>query len=220
MPKSGDDVSRLFKSLGIDDTQFKVANKTAAHEAEQRWPLFKAVLPKKPVAAPALSQEERQFWSIQERSEAGNLRKPALSLPGLTDKLADSLSKMGSKRAAKVVTPALQRKIIKPSIPPVAATRVVSEATDESPPARRRSLFPKSVATELPKVDVKAEAIISPPLFARQTAVPVVAAREAAGTAHADQSLSGIFSRLDQKEEPVRKTMDNRPAFLGRLGKR
>lgn len=223
MPKSGDDVSRLFKSLGTDDTQFRAANKAAVHEAEQRWPLFKAVLPKKPASAPALSDQERQFWSSQERPEGGNPRKPALSLPGLSDKLADSLSKMGPKRAAKAVAPAPQRHEAEPPIPVAAASRIFKEVIAEMPPPARRSLFPKSAVAAPLKVEVEMEVApepVSPPLFVRRPVEPVAAVREIADDAPRDQSLSSIFSRLDQKEEPIRKSADNRPSFLGRLGKR
>ena len=42
----------------------------------------------------------------------------------------------------------------------------------------------------------------------------------AAPVAHADRSLSAIFNRLEQKDEPVAKPVAPRAAFLGRLGKR
>lgn len=63
MAKAADHPSNLFRSLRPDDDDFQTSTSTAAREAEQRWPLFQAVAPRKPQATPLLSPQERSLWS-------------------------------------------------------------------------------------------------------------------------------------------------------------
>jgi hypothetical protein len=97
MATPGDKLSPLFKSLQPNKSQFEVSNTAAVQEAEQRWPLFKAVAPVKLSVPPALSEDDRQHWRSKENVEI-QVTKPALSVPGLSDKLAQSLSKMGGEK--------------------------------------------------------------------------------------------------------------------------
>jgi hypothetical protein len=99
MATQGDKLSPLFKSLQPNKSQFEASNIAVVQEAEQRWPLFKAVAPVKPEVPPALNEEDRQHWRNKGGAEK-SITKPALSVPGLSDKLAQSLSKMGGEKSS------------------------------------------------------------------------------------------------------------------------
>jgi len=218
MAKSGDDMSRLFRSLDADDTKFQASAKAAASEAEQRWPLFKAMAPMKPAHAPALSEQEKQHRNSAE-STAGGARKPALSVPGLGGKLAASLDQMAAPKsrkpaAAKHPAPAEAPLAQRAALPGSAKSMPVAEP--EAPPAKRRALFSKSPQD---KTDAEDDAV-GTGLFAKTAAQPAGEESAPPDSAAADKSLAGIFGRLEGKEEPAKKSKDTRPSFLGRLGKR
>ena len=116
MSKPADNLSDLFRSLGPDDSSFQVTETATAREAAQRWPLFQAISPNKPETTPTLSTQERERWSQQEK-QVGAGRKPPLSLPGLSDKLAQSLSKMAGPRPDAPAKPMAKRAQWSTSVP-------------------------------------------------------------------------------------------------------
>ena len=200
MSQPADKLSGLFRSLRPDDANFQASLNVAAHQAEERWPLLKAISPQKPALTPALSTEERQRWSNQEQPGTRE-RKPALSLPGLGDKLTQSLSKMGGR-------------------PKIAAAPLSAEPVDPPPlwraPARRMEAPPPETPRELAST-----------LFSRSSAIesnvtqePAAPERLMTRVAAADDSLASIFSRLAEPEEVVSKAVVKRPSFLSRLGKK
>lgn len=214
MPKSGEDMSRLFRSLDADDAKFQASAKAATSEAEQRWPLFKAMAPIKPAHAPALSPQEKQHRNRPDSAEGG-ARKPALSVPGLGDKLAASLDRMAVPPRRKPAAP----KHPEPAAAPLAQRAVQpagATSMPDAPPAKRRSLFSKPPED---MIDAEEDAT-GTGLFGKKTAQPAVEESVAPDAAAADKSLAGIFGRLEGKEEPVKKSRDGRSSFLGRLGKR
>ena len=103
MSKPSDDLSALFRSLRPDESAFRENTSSGVRDAEQRWPLFKAVAPQKPQDVPALSEHERQRWTSQEKSSAGT-RKPALSLPALSDKMSKGLGKISEQAFRNIAT--------------------------------------------------------------------------------------------------------------------
>ncbi len=135
MAKVGEYSSTLFRSLRPDDENFQASASAAAREAEQRWPLFKAVSPKKLAPTPVLSAQERTIWSNQEKPSKPE-RKPALSVPGVSNKMAMNLNKMGGRSTA----PALARS-------PVRAER--ENPAQEQSPEGRSLLFSKAVPIDL-----------------------------------------------------------------------
>lgn len=214
MTKPGDDLPALFRSLGPDDAGFQASTQAAAREAEQRWPLFKAVPPQKPPVTPALSAQERQHWSSTEKSETSE-RKPALSLPGLSDKLARSLGKMSGRVAADAPAQNPARRI-ESEPPPVTPPPSVRTRPPITPPDSRSILFSDS-----PKASQNVEADDSRlGLFATPAAKPSADERAAPAAEPVDDSLASIFSRLEEKEKPSNKSTDKRSSFLSRLGKR
>ena len=48
MTKPFNEAPPLFRSLGADNAKSQARSRTAASEAQERWPLFKAVAPVKP----------------------------------------------------------------------------------------------------------------------------------------------------------------------------
>lgn len=213
MPKPGDDLSALFRSLGPDDANFQAATNLAAREATQRWPLLMAIAPQKQKLTPALSAQERQLWRRQEKAEVGE-RKPALSLPGSSGQMAKSLSKMSGRLTAAAVKPTVRAEAEVP--PSESPHRAQEESSKMTPSTNRGSLFSRPPAVD-PGGDMDGNGL---GLFASKTTEPMVAERDMAVAPHADDSLASVFSRLEEKEEIVKKPADNRSSFLGRLGKR
>lgn len=212
MPKPEDKLSALFQSLGLDDTKFQATTKAAAQEVEQRWPLFKAVSPQTPKSAPALSAQERQIWSSQEKPEAG-AREPGLSMPGLSTELAQSLSQIFERTSAQAAEPTAPKAQEEPlSEPPNDARDFSQEATSNT----LSSLFARS--PEVVQSVEEASSVLG--LFEKIVAGPMAARRDLSGAVHADEPLVSVFSRLQGKEKIVIKPAQRQSSFLGRLGKR
>lgn len=213
MPHPGDDLSALFRSFGPDDANFQAATNAAAQEAEQRWPLFKAVSPRKSELTPALSAEEKQRWSSQEKAETG-ARKPALSLPGLSDKLAKSLNKMSGRTTPDAPTPVARTA---PHQRLTESPQTTRQFTQETPSKNRGSLFSRS-SPAVPSVALERDEGLG--LFQKKSEDPVAVHRDMSGSACADDSLASVFSRLEGKNDVVNKPTNRRSSFSGRLGKR
>jgi hypothetical protein len=213
MSQPADKLSGLFRSLRPDDANFQASLNVAAHQAEERWPLLKAISPQKPALTPALSTEERQRWSNQEQPGTRE-RKPALSLPGLGDKLTQSLSKMGGR--PKVAAAPLSAEPVEP--PPLwrAPARRMEAPPPEVPRELASTLFSRSSAIE--------SSVTQEPaglgLFGKKSDIPAASECLMTRLAAVDDSLASIFSRLAQPEEVVSKALVKRPSFLSRLGKK
>ncbi len=219
MTKPGEDLPTLFRSLGPDDAGFQARALAAAREAEQRWPLFKAIAPQKPPVTPALSDQDRQHWISQEKSEAGGrkpaLSMPALSLPGLSDKLARGLDKMSGRVAADAPaqTPARQ---IEPAPPPAALPISVEAPSPIAQPDGHSILLSGS-----PKTGENIEASDSGlGLLATPAVEPETVEPAAPAAPRAKDPLAGIFSRLQGKEKPTKNSIATRSSVLSRLDKR
>ena len=231
MSKPSDDLSALFRSLRPDESVFQENATSSVRDAQQRWPLFKAVAPQKPQDAPALTEEERQRWVSQEKPAVG-ARKPALSLPGLSDKMSESLGKM-SVQAVKntaLVKPAMRWELEKHA----------AEGVVEQPSERAKSISVEPVTqanspinhVAAVKKDFSAVPVAGsqtgrgvfdkkPALSgAAQVPVPTVPERDLPVARHGDESLKSIFGRLQAKPEIKVKPVVKRSSFLDRLGKR
>lgn len=153
MAKAAEHPSTLFRSLRPDDEDFQTNTSAAAREAEQRWPLFKAVAPRKQQATPLLSPQERSLWSTTQKP-SGHERKPALSVPATGNKLAQSLNKMGGRPAAASLTRSPLRTMEEePYQEPVHARQLFTR--EEEPAKKHGQLFSKdmSAAVEQPYQD-------------------------------------------------------------------
>lgn len=233
MSKPADNLSALFRSLGPDDTEFRANTHALAQEAEQRWPLFKAVAPRRPEVTPTLSAQERQRWDIQDRVDNGP-RKPALSLPGFSDKLAHSLGRIAEQ--AEEATQAANRKVsasprpalnpapreVRPAaaVPMPAAAPAKAAPTSTDNVGSSSGLFGKINATApVPAASVEPSRVggVIPGLFGAPATV------ETAPSSNGDDStLANVFSRLEGDDKPAAagKVAEKKPSFLDRLGKR
>lgn len=164
MAKAADHPSSLFRSLRPDDDDFQTSTSTAAREAEQRWPLFQAVAPRKPQATPPLSPHERSLWSTTQQP-SGYERKPALSVPATGNKLAQSLSKMGARPASSPLmrTP-LRASEEQAYQEPAPAAQAFAR---EEPAKRHGHLFSRDVSAAVEQPYEEQEAARTPQKFGR-----------------------------------------------------
>jgi hypothetical protein len=181
--------NKLFKSLHPDNSHFETSATAGMQEAEHRWPLFKAVPPVKPQASPSLTDEDRQHW-LSSTPAGAEQSKPALTMPGLSDKLAQGLNKMaGSKPTTRRTT----AKTAKPEkVTPAAPVKKVAikptEPVFEAPVALEMPapVAPKVLEKSVPVAKKLGEMLHSTPPAMQQepaeTAVPVVRMPAAAPT--------------------------------------
>lgn len=208
MSESRDNLSALFRSLEPDDTNFQATTNAFAQEAEERWPLFKAVSPKIPEPTPALSAQERQRWSNLEKPEVG-VHKPALSLPEFSEKLEMSLSKISEQPTAKAAQPVTR---ISKESPPSESSHNQRDFSQQTTSNTRNPLFSRSTAVVRSS---EAEGVF-PQILAEATATK----NDLSGAAHADTSLTSVFSRIQGKEKATSNSVERLSSFFGRLGNR
>lgn len=97
MVPQGDKLSQLFKSLQPDQSKLEAVKVAAVQEAQQRWPMFKELAPVRPADTPELSDAEKSHWRAHADMTAAR-PKPALTVPGLNDRLADSLANFATRK--------------------------------------------------------------------------------------------------------------------------
>ena len=196
MQKLPNSTSGLIRSLGADDAYFDSRAKASAQEAEQRWPLFKAASTAKNELAPAMSDQQKEAWGGQQ-NDLQEGRKPALSKPGLSGKLASSLSKLTQPITMRSSAPSR-------STPPLSAS-----ATPRLHPNVGDGLTQKPTYSEM----IAPQSRLG--IFAKNT-LPQHAA-VATSAPEKDDSLKGIFSRIEGKQKS---STGSGSSFLNRLAKR
>lgn len=224
MLKTGDDLPKLFRSLGNNDVDLRSVGSMALRDAEQRWPLLKAMPPKEPPQAPLLTAEEKQSWQTQAH-EMQARRDPVASPPSLGDKLALSLKKIATqakteqspkksraKPAVAVADPEQNpAPAPEPHKAPVASLAVSQQ--DVSQPTRPKKKAVETINKPESKSDVPLEAI-----WGKKE---VTAEMEIAHSPSTDDSLKSIFGRLEPvKKETKSPIAEKRPSYLGRLGRK
>ncbi|MBA3057524.1 MAG: hypothetical protein KJ614_16885 [Gammaproteobacteria bacterium] len=211
-----DDLPKLFRSLGADDADFQADGSASARELEQRWPLFRAMSPAKAAPTPALTEEERQRWTAGDQSN-NDRGTPALTLPGLADKLANSLGKM-SVRMAPVPPAPIAVKQAAPSHPPATPVRSI-----RPPPNASQTEAHGISASSPPQVtSVVRESPTGLGLFKAPATTAIASEPHEMADACEDNSLKGVFKRLEgaEKAKVVASPDAKRSSFLGRLGRR
>lgn len=239
MPKPNDDLSALFRSLRPDESVFQENTTSSVRDAEQRWPLFKAVAPQKPQDTPALSAQERQNWVSQEKPVVG-VRKPALSLPGLSDKMSSGLGKMSGQavRNTAAVKPATRWESEEHvsdgataqslSQSPVRTKTVLAEPVPLTTTPVNRAPTVTKVLSEVPVADSHSRTgldVFNVKHSSKATSlvsvhIPEVPERALPVIDRGSDSLKSVFGRLQGKPEVEVKLPVKRSSFLDRLGKR
>lgn len=229
MTKQSTETPQLFRSLAADKTQSQARSKTAAREAEERWPLFKAVAPAKPSTLPAMADADKLHWQRADGFDPSP-RRPSLSVPDVSGKMALSLSRMGAPRPP---APSLHPAAPAPAqqLPAASARNRSTAPPDVSPtlPSRSAALpagrsRPTRATPEAPiALEAEPKSAPAPGLFARLAPKAEPEAEIAVAVPPAapeSRSLTAIFGRLEQTVAAPEKPAATRPSFLGRLGRR
>ena len=215
MLQPSNNLSVLFRSLGPDEGSLEAATKAAAPRVEQVWPLFKAVAPATPEHTPPLSAQEKELWSMQDVVKV-EAPRPALSMSGLSSKLAHSLSQLSEQIAAQ----AAPRAVSAPGDQPLAALPSPSAPVNvpEAMPNAHVSLFAKPLAAAEPQGSEEKGNVVG--LFEKSAVQPIAIQNPAPGSAGASGSLTHLFSRLEAKEQVIVRPLEKRSSLSSRLGKR
>ncbi len=233
MPKHSDDLSALFRSLRPDAAVPQDSHGVTTPDVAQRWPLFKAIAPEKPRDTSPLSALDRQRWVNQEVS-APDGRKPALSLPGLSDKMSQGLARMSARavRRTAVAGVTVQRE---PEVTDFAQTapgaigggRAERLQDVGTIPAKEMDAPSKTTTTTKRSILEGPDARVDHALAGfpdRAKHAPAsgqpTAERQLLTPVRSDESLKSIFSRFEAKAEAAAKPVGNRSSFMDRLGKR
>ena len=233
MQKSQEEVFALFRSLRPDDKHLQTPIPVAAHAAQQRWPILKAIAPKLPEATLPLTDEARAVWASEEK-HADNGRKSVLTVPGLNDKLSKGLLKMSS-RVQALGKPAAKDKHAEVLAAPALAIVPASKPIDRLPKSAAAQPAPVAVvASAAPRVLknplLPAILPVSAPTLAKPAA-PVVAAKTglfaksplvapAMAPEPAAPSLAAVFARLAHKVPAQAAIPVKKASFFSRLGKK
>lgn len=183
MPVSPKSPSAMMRSLGADESALEAKLRVSAREAEQRWPLFRAMAPVKGEAPPAMSTTDKQAWEETPHNHLPE-RKPLLARPGISSKLSSGLQKFAAMSGA---TPRVNN-----------STRSRTPVPDEQPISAVRS---KQRSTSLPTGPVETEAVASTLFPAKKLPANRDALFATATTpqAPAGKPVSGLFAKSPTK---------------------
>lgn len=152
-------LSSIFKSLHTDKTEIVEDADESVPDEAQKWPLFKALAPKKPATPTALTPVEKHNWLSAEPTpppqHAGALAT------NFSDKLAAGLGKMtnSGKPAArkqakpKKVEPQPKATRAKPPAKKTAAVKIAQEAStplSDLPPQQPASVLKTAMTPKAP----------------------------------------------------------------------
>jgi hypothetical protein len=216
MAKTPPSTPKLFGALGPDDSYFDARTKVAAKEAQQRWPLFKAVAPQSGDATPTLSPNEKTRWG-EVAVVPQETPKLVLSRPGLSSKLATGLGKIARQTSAEAVvsTERARPRVETPVafIPPPVAEHVQEQM-------KALDLVPDM---PMAKRNVPKEEVATPTLAPAEVLAPKRNKRASFATkspSATDDSLSSIFQRVEGVVKHPARPVVARKGAMKRLGKR
>jgi hypothetical protein len=210
MLKTGDDLPKLFRSLGSNGEDTRPTNSIASRDAEQRWPLLRAMPPKEPPEAPLLTDQEKLSWQTPPSARTVQPVPPP-AMPSLSDKLGMSLKKMSAQAKTEQAPKKSRAK---------AATALPVPAPAPTPEALVPAPAPKPVAS-IQEASKPAKPKIRVAPVENKIEVATVSTESATHRPSADTSLKGVFSRLEPiKKESPPSVLEKRPSYLGRLGKK
>jgi hypothetical protein len=217
MLPSGNNLSALFRTLAPEESDSQAEPKSAAPGVGQEWPLFQVVTPTKPEPTPPLTPQERKRWSLQ-ASVRVESPKPALSMSGLSSKLAQSLSQISERMVSDAAqspepVPTPSAPLVKPG------GRVTKQAMAHVPaPKVGVSLITKPVPVMESEVLEERGNVVG--LFEKPPVQPTLTPNLTPESTEVDDSLNGLFSRLAGSEKATIKPVEKRSSLSSRLGKR
>lgn len=210
-------MSKLFGALGADESAFDARVKAAANDAKQRWPMFKSLAPESGALPPLLSDAEKaRRPQVAADVDAGVQPRPALSRPGLSAKLSKGLGKIARQTSAEVRGSAKRAAPLQPDVSP--------PAQSVPQPLAQRAALAFAAPLEPASPLFAAQAPVSESgLFAKAFA-PAPVAAPAAPVSAADDSLVGVFQRLEGNKAPSTFSPEKPAAkvagVMSRLGRR
>jgi len=176
MATQADKLSPIFKSLHPDEAPLANVATAVVKDAEQRWPLFRAIAPVRPPSAPVLTEDER-VNRANSKISIGTQRAPALSLPGLNEQLAQGLSKMAGRKSTPRTGTRTKAKVpARAAVTPVASSQVAEEKPDQW---TKSAVEVAPVVRPTPKVEPAPVAVLPPvrkPVLTEQAVRPAAPA--------------------------------------------
>lgn len=241
--------SALMRSLGADESALDAKLRVSAKEAEQRWPLFRAMAPSKVEIPAAMTAAEKQAWEPVAAARP-TARKPLIARPGISNKLADGLARFASTpkkapsaKARAPEPPNVANETRSPSPKPVAVQSEPEHAAPREKKARDSGLFGATTPQQPPREGFLGQP--SPPLSthsALSTPARAAGGLLAEATSHpaqtrpkakrvdsqpdtpkaGDDSLSAIFDRVEGKAAKEEQPRSDKAinSVLRRIGKR
>jgi hypothetical protein len=209
MPQTANGPTNMFRSLRPNNAEPRPSSSVAASDAEQRWPLLKAMPPREPQPTPALTTQEMQRWQATGSNEQIRPTTPQ-SPPGLGELLAQSLKQMSTRTSAE---------------PKAQGNRPQPIVETPSQPAQLPSLahlatkIKNTSPATVPEIKMaETEVILEAVLRSREPKVEPTPS----DSTPADDSLKSVFDRLEGKAKQAASSIgaEKRPSYLGRLGKK
>lgn len=216
MPTFEDALPALFGSLRPDKSKLLSDAALSAKEAEQKWPLLRSASPKGREQLPPLSSEERQNWSATTSAVKHEAPKPALSVPGMGEKMARGLEKLSSKKTKSVASANIGAQA---ETQPMDVSSSASTAQVMAPKSRKVPTPPPVDPSQVPFTQANPLTANSVPVPASKPALTSTTL-EQPKQATGEESLAQVFSRLEKRSKPPQKPPAKPTSFLGRLGKR
>jgi hypothetical protein len=149
-----DDIGGLFKSFGAQEGSFKeLSRQSETRDAEDRWPLFKAIPVEKRAQPPALSASQKDQWKMQAAPPPQPDAPLLAAEPSLGKQLASGLSLFTKRfKPAHAATAATIAKLTPavpespPLLPALKPARRSTPAAAAAPPAIVRAPQPPAPA--------------------------------------------------------------------------
>lgn len=209
MPKSNKDTTQIFRSLGPDNSNDKLAINSSVREAEHRWPMLKSTPPKKFEQIPDLTDDEKIHWLSTKKTKSGG-RKNALSVPSSTsnEKLAESLKKMAGATIKSKPVASRNKSLITNEIVEIKKTvQTPSIAGVEEVAELKKIAQIRKVAEIKPEFEegrnIEAEKVLEVNNSPSSKRVAKLTATRVKTKVEASKSLRGIFDRLKGKQSEV-----------------
>ncbi len=100
MVLQADKMAPILKSLQPDMSPAPSSRPAVLQDAQQRWPLLRAIAPVKPPVPDLLTEDDRQNWHSPERAAPASEARAGLTVPGLNEKLALGIGKIAAKKTS------------------------------------------------------------------------------------------------------------------------